>query len=51
MAPKVTVPDANPESNDIEIGDYRTEGPDDPNAPRTAGAIEARSDAQGHDCM
>ena len=45
VSPKVAVPDAKPESDDIQIGNYGAKRPDDPDALRGSSTVEKRPDA------
>jgi hypothetical protein len=47
VSPKVTVSDAEPESNDVNVGYDRTYGSYDPNALWNAGLVKERPDSKG----
>ena len=51
MAPEVTVTDAEPESDHIEVGYHGTDRADHPNSFVCAGAVKAGSYAQGRHRM
>jgi hypothetical protein len=48
VPPKVAVPDAKPESNHIEVGNYRARCADDPDSFRNAGLVKER---EGNDAI
>ena len=51
VAPQVTVPDAEPEAEHVNIGNDRAERPDNPNLFWRAWPIEAGAYAEGRDRM
>jgi len=51
VTPEVGVPDAESEAKHVNIGNHRTERPDNPNSFWRAWAVEAGAYAEGRDCM
>ena len=51
VPPKIAIADAKSESNDINVGNDGTKHTNSPNAPRSAGAVEARAYAESRHCV